>query len=201
MLRNKAFLLLSGEKPNSFPDLKQYAIIAVTDGAYLTLKENGIKPHFISGDFDSLTETPKEIEMIHTPNQDFTDFYKALEILKGKGINHVDVYGASGKEQDHFLDNLSTALLWQERMQITFFDNYGCYFLATPKTEISNCLNKTVSLIPLPKATNILTEGLLYSLNNETLTFGKRTGSRNKAIKDTINIEYASGNLCIFIND
>ncbi len=54
--------------------------ICATDGAYQYLKENNIVPNFIAGDFDSLQEIPKNIEVIKTPNQDFTDFDKILQI-------------------------------------------------------------------------------------------------------------------------
>jgi thiamine pyrophosphokinase len=61
---------------------------------------------FISGDFDSHTGNDENIyheKFIFTPDQNFTDFQKALDILKNKGIKKVDVYGGSGGEQDHFL--------------------------------------------------------------------------------------------------
>ena len=110
------------------------------------------------------------------------------------------MFGASGKEQDHFLGNLHTAIQWKTKLKLTFFDNHGHYFLADKNTEIANCNRKTVSLIPFPNAEKISTEGLQYSLKNEDLTFGKRIGTRNKAIKDIIKITFENGELFIFIN-
>lgn len=200
MKAKKVFLLLNGEKPNGAPNTSNYDVICATDGAYQYLKENNIIPTFISGDFDSLVEIPTKIEVIETPNQDFTDFDKVLQILFDKGFYQIDIYGASGKEQDHFLGNLSTAIQWKTKLKLSFYDNHSRYFLADERTEITDCKNKIVSLIPFPKAINIVTEGLEYQLKNEDLVFGERIGTRNKAIKDTVNITFESGELFIFIN-
>ena len=200
MKKGTVFLLLNGELPKTLPDLDKYELICATDGAYQFLKEQEIKPDFISGDFDSLETIPKDIEVIHTPNQDFTDFDKMLKILFDKGYKNIDIYGASGKEQDHFLGNLHTAIQWKNKLNLTFFDNHSRYFLADKSTSISNCIDKTVSLVPFPKAKKITTEGLQYPLQNEDLTFGKRIGTRNKAITNNIKITFESGELFIFIN-
>ncbi|QNM85657.1 thiamine diphosphokinase [Polaribacter pectinis] len=200
MKNKKVFLLLNGEAPIKTPDLSNYDIICATDGAYQYLKENNIKPNFISGDFDSLNEIPNTIEIIKTPNQDYTDFDKILQILFDKGFKTIDVFGASGKEQDHFLGNLHTAIQWKEKLNLTFFDNHSYYFLADKSTQIPNCKNNIISLIPFPKATNINTKGLQYSLNNEDLIFGERIGTRNKAINNLISITFEVGELFIFVN-
>ena len=163
MKSEKVFLLLNGESPKKLPDFSNYEVICATDGAYQFLEKNKIKPHFISGDFDSLDNLPKDIETIHTPNQDFTDFDKILQILFKKGFKNIDIFGASGKEQDHFLGNLHTAIHWKNKLKLTFFDNYNRYFLADKKTEITNCNKKIISLIPFPEAKNISTKGLQYS--------------------------------------
>ncbi|PQJ77475.1 thiamine diphosphokinase [Polaribacter glomeratus] len=200
MKQKKVFLLLNGEAPETLPDVSNYALICATDGAYHYLEENNIVPDLVCGDLDSSQEIPKNIEVIHTPNQDFTDFDKTLQILLDRGFTEIDVFGASGKEQDHFLGNLHTAIQFKGKLNLTFFDTYSRYFLADKSTEISNCKDQIISLVPFPKATNITTEGLHYSLKNEDLIFGKRIGTRNKASKNNIKITFESGELFIFIN-
>jgi thiamine pyrophosphokinase len=200
MKPHKVFLLLNGEPPNEVPNTSNYDIICATDGAYQYLKKHNITPNFIAGDFDSLQEIPKEIEVIKTPNQDFTDFDKILQILFDKGFNHIDVFGASGKEQDHFLGNLHTAIQFKEKLKLTFFDNHSRYFLADKSTALANCKGKIVSLVPFPCAKNIFTEGLQYPLKNEDLIFGDRIGTRNKAIKNNLKITFETGEMFIFIN-
>lgn len=200
MKTKKVFLLLNGEKPKKLPNSSSYDLVCATDGAYQYLKENNIKPDFISGDFDSLEDIPTNIEAIHTPNQDFTDFEKILHILYQKKYNSIDVFASSGKEQDHFLGNLHTAILWKEKLKITFFDDFGIYFFGRNELTLSNCFEKTISLIPFPKATRVTTKGLLYPLKNQDLTFGVKIGTRNKAVEEEVKIRFEIGELLIFIN-
>lgn len=200
MKNDNVFLLLNGEKPNSLPDLSKYEIICATDGAYQYLEKNNITPTFIAGDFDSIQTLPNEIEVINTPDQNYTDFDKILQILFDRGFYKVDVYGASGAEQDHFLGNLHTAIQWKSKLILTFYDYNSKYFLAKNNTKITGCKDQIVSLIPFPKATNILTEGLKYPLKNEDLIFGERIGTRNKAVNNEVTISFSEGNLFIFIN-
>ncbi len=201
MKNKKVFLLLNGEKPKEVPNFSVYDLICATDGAYQYLEKHKIVPDFVSGDFDSLDAIPKEIEVIKTPKQDFTDFDKILQILFDKGFTNIDVYGASGQEQDHFLGNLDTAIRWKKKLTLTFFDNNGTYFLAKKKLVLSNCKGKIISLIPFPKASKVETFGLKYSLKKETLKFGKRIGTRNLAIDRKVKINFKKGNMFVFINN
>ncbi len=196
----KAFILLNGLEPSVFPELSTYDIVCAIDGAYNHFEKNNIIPDLVTGDFDSIHTIPTTVEVINTPDQNFTDFDKALMILKERGYINIDVYGGSGKEHDHFLGNLSTALLWINDVRITFFDDFGTYFFINNECVLNNVLNKTISLVPFPEAHNITTEGLKYPLNDESLIFGMRIGTRNKAISDIIKISFSIGDLLIYIS-
>lgn len=195
----KVFLLLNGEIPSHLPDLKSYNFICTTDGGLHILEKFGVIPDLLTGDFDSSTNHPKNVEIVHTPDQNYTDFDKMLQILYDRGYNIVDVYGASGGEQDHFLGNLNTALVWKEKLKITFFDNNGYYFFAKNKTELQNVKGKTISLFPFPKAKKVTSKGLQYPLKNTTLKIGKLIGTRNYAIENNVSIRFNKGNLIIFV--
>lgn len=197
----KAFILLNGSEPKTIPDLSKYDIVCAIDGAYNYFESKNIVPDLVTGDFDSIHKIPKTIEVLNTPNQEFTDFEKALQILKHRGYYYIDVYGGSGKEHDHFLGNISTALQWKFGLDITFYDDFGKYFFVEDYFKESNLLNRNISLIPMPIASGVITKGLLYPLNNETLTFGERIGTRNKACKDEIQISVEEGNLLIYISN
>lgn len=201
MNNQNAFLLLNGEPPLELPDLSNYSIVCATDGAYGFFEKNNKTPDFISGDFDSVKKLPDNIEVIHTPNQNFTDFDKALQILFKRGYKTVDVYGASGQEQDHFLGNLHTAILWKDKIKLNFYDNYSSYFLADKQTVINDCNGKTISLMPFPEANNITTKGLQYPLNNEDLSFAARIGTRNAAVENEVVIDFEYGDMFIFIKN
>jgi len=201
MIPKKAFILLNGAEPSVFPDLTMYDFVCAIDGAYNHFEKNNIIPDLITGDFDSIHTIPSTVEVINTPDQNYTDFDKALLILKERGYFNIDVYGGSGKEHDHFLGNISTALQWKTKLNITFFDDFGYYFFIEENIKLSNLKGRNTSLIPFPMATEICTKGLLYPLINEDLTFGERIGTRNKACENTVEISFKSGNLLIYISN
>ena len=162
MKTKKAFVLLNGSEPSIFPNLSEYDIVCAIDGAYNHFETKNIIPDLVTGDFDSIQNIPSSVEIINTPDQNFTDFDKALMILKERGFVTIDVYGGSGKEHDHFLGNISTALQWKAILNITFFDDFGSYFFIKKNIKLTNLKGRNISLIPFPIAHEIITEGLLY---------------------------------------
>ncbi|MCL1671829.1 thiamine diphosphokinase [Elizabethkingia ursingii] len=200
----KALLFINGEPPKNIPEIKDYDLIACTDGAFHYLREKNFPLDlldFISGDFDSYEESEKIVseKLIHTPDQNKTDFHKALEIIIEKGFYEVDVYGGSGGEQDHYLGNLTVAYLFRNKMEITFYDEYSKYFFIPNEFEAQNVLGKIISLVPYPIAENVVTRGLNWPLFGEELSMTGRIGTRNFAVEDTFTCSYSNGAILLFI--
>ena len=198
---NSVFLLLNGKAPKNFPKLDDYSLVCATDGALEVLKCIGEEPDLVFGDFDSVDVLPEETEIILTPDQDYTDFEKTLALLHESGYQNIDVFGASGEEQDHFLGNLHVALAWKDKLQLTFFDDYGNYRFIPNQFVMDDVLNKTISLFPFPKTAGITSRGLEFELNKIDLELGIRVGTRNRAIRNRVQIEFSGGNLLVFIQE
>lgn len=208
----KALLFINGEPPKKFPNLSDYELIACTDGAFHYLRELNFpleKLDFISGDFDShkieenilLQAQNHSFEIIETPDQNKTDFHKALEIIIEKGFDNIDVFGGSGGEQDHFLGNLSVAFAFKDKANLRFFDEYSSYYFIPKNFSISDVKGKMISLMPFPIAKNIETKGLKWPLNREDLMLGERIGTRNIAENKDVIIKYNQGDLLIFVGN
>ncbi|WP_392565500.1 thiamine diphosphokinase [Utexia brackfieldae] len=199
----KALLFLNGMPPAQLPqNLADYQIIACTDGAYSNyLMQTAITVDYIIGDLDSLTVSPADIEIIPTPDQNKTDFEKALLFLMAQDIHHVDIYGATGKASDHFLGNLSTGLQYHSQLSLNFYDDYNCLFFADKQQlKLEHVKDKIISLLPFPVAKSVSLQGFVYPLTNTDLTFGQFISLRNQAKEDTVEISFESGNLLICIN-
>lgn len=206
MTNHKALLFVNGEPPVNYPnDLDNYRYIACTDGAYHNyLYQWQIIPDFIVGDLDSWNKNqpiPSQTQIIHTPDQNKTDFEKTILFLADKGITEFIVYGASGHAGDHFLGNLSVAMQYYHNYKITFYDNYCVFFFAQHEEVISNVKDCTISLMPLSKVTNLTITGFQYPLTNQTLELGGLTSLRNKALADTVKISFENGDLLVFVED
>lgn len=204
-MKDKALLFINGDAPKSFPDLETYGLIACTDGAFHYLKNLNFpleKLDFISGDFDSHSgkdENIYEDKFIYTPDQDKTDFHKALEIILERGFTNVDVLGGSGGEQDHFLGNLTVAFGYKDQLNIKFYDEFSEYYFVPKNFKIKGVKDKMISLYPFPSAENITTKGLNWPLVNGNLSITARIGTRNFAVEDEVSIEYEKGDLLIFV--
>lgn len=204
-MKDKVLLFINGDAPKSFPDPENYDLIACTDGAFRYLKSLNFpleKLDFISGDFDSHSgadENVYEDKFIYTPDQEKTDFHKALEIISDKGFKNIDVLGGSGGEQDHFLGNLTVAYTFKDDLNIKFYDEFSEYFFIPKTFALKDVKNKLVSLYPFPTVENVTTKGLNWPLTNENLSITTRIGTRNFAVKDEVLIEYEKGDLLIFI--
>lgn len=204
-MKDKALLFINGDAPKSFPGIEEYGLIACTDGAFHYLKNLNFpleKLDFISGDFDSHSGKDEDIydeKFIYTPDQDKTDFQKALEIILEKGIQKVDVLGGSGGEQDHFLGNLTVAFGYKDQLDIKFYDEFAEYYFISKSHVLENVKGKMVSLYPFPLVENITTRGLNWPLFKGNLSITSKIGTRNFAIEYEVSIEYEKGDLLVFI--
>lgn len=204
-MKDKALLFINGDAPKSFPNLENYGLIACTDGAFHYLKNLNFpldRLDFISGDFDShsgVDDVIYEKKFIHTPDQERTDFHKALEIILSKAIKNIDVLGGSGGEQDHFLGNLTVAYRFKDKTNIRFYDDFSEYYFAPRSLTLKGIKDKMVSLYPFPSAENITTKGLNWPLTDENLNITSRIGTRNFALEDEVLIKYEKGDLLVFV--
>lgn len=202
-MNQTALLFVNGEPPTQFPKrLEKYQYIACTDGAYHNyLANTSIVPHYIIGDLDSLSteDIPQSIEVIYTPDQNKTDFEKALLFLMEKGIKHLEIYGANGNASDHFLGNLSVALNYYKKIELTFYDNFCRFFFVIPPYTANNVNNKIISLIPLTPIKEITTTGFAYPLTHNNLELGGLISIRNKAIQNQVTLDFNQGDLLLFI--
>ncbi|MDF2934481.1 MAG: thiamine pyrophosphokinae [Chryseobacterium sp.] len=204
-MKDKALLFINGDVPKSLPNPENYDLIACTDGAFHYLKNLNFpleKLDFISGDFDShsgVDENIYEDKFIYTPDQEKTDFHKALELISEKGFKNIDVFGGSGGEQDHFLGNLTVAYSFKNTLNIKFYDEFSEYFFIPENVVLKNVKNKLISLYPFPTVENVTTKGLNWSLTDENLSITSRIGTRNFAIEDEVFIQYEKGDLLVFI--
>ncbi|SFI99107.1 thiamine pyrophosphokinase [Kaistella treverensis] len=203
-MTGKALLFINGMPPQILPALEAYFLIACTDGAFHYLKNKNFpleKLDFISGDFDSHSGNDENIyqeKFIYTPDQDKTDFEKALEILMQRGAPEVDVYGGSGGEMDHFLGNLTVAFKAKDALKITFFDEFGTYFFSPKNLVLENVQHCKISLYPFPFTENVTSVGLNWPLKKENLNLTSRIGTRNFAVEDHVKITFENGDLLVF---
>ncbi|XP_022249480.1 thiamin pyrophosphokinase 1-like [Limulus polyphemus] len=148
-------------------------------------------PHLITGDFDSLDFSLQEFyrkkgsQIIHTPDQNETDFTKSLRestnFLREKNISADSflIVCRNGGRMDHILSNLNTLYLAKNItcLPVFLFSGDSIIWLldegqhkihVPPSVHHLHC-----GLIPLGEPCHhVTTTGLKWNLRNDRLNFG-----------------------------
>lgn len=205
-LQEPALLVADGEMCSlklleSF--LEWSPVVVALDGAFIHLQELGIKVDYWLGDFDNLDpeeileKSGKEVKIVRREDQNKTDFEKGLDFLIDLGAKTIHALWATGKRMDHALANYSTLTKYADK-EIILFNDWSRAHLV--KNSFEKWYNKgdIISLMPLPEARNINTEGLKYALRGEDLKWGVRFGTSNEASEDgLVSITHESGHLLL----
>jgi len=105
-------VIIGGAKIKNYPTIRSYLkaedFNIFCDSGLYHMESLGIKPHLITGDFDSHPEPHLNVETIVLPREkDDTDtVFAAKEALK-RGFEEFLLIGAAGERLDHTLGNLS----------------------------------------------------------------------------------------------
>ncbi len=188
--RHKSILCLNGDLPGSDFFIQDKTIIAA-DGALDKLLKVGIKPSIIIGDLDSIEQsTYQDVEIIHRPDQNKSDFQKAMEYLKEQKLLPAIICGVSGGFIDHILQNINVVL---ENDCIFYAPPVIGYVINSPSVSNYNFNNNTkISLFGIPKA-RIKTFGLKWELNNAILEFPGFNSCFNRTVLKNVSIEVIEG--------
>ena len=145
----KAVICLDGELPQKdFFSSLNLPIIAV-DGAANSLHSIDIKPTLIIGDLDSYNKNFfQNVKKICTPDQNYSDFEKALKYLFQENLLPAIITGVTGGYLDHILHNL--AVFSQSKCIIYGDDQIG--IMTDENIKLNLNTNTKVSIIGFPKA-------------------------------------------------
>jgi len=179
-------------------------LVVVLDSAIERVIELGIKVDVLLGDFDrgfdpEIYKTSQfPIEIVHAPDQDKTDLEKAFDYLIERKIPAANVVWATGKRADHTITNLTNIVRYRNLLKIVILDDNSKIFLLPSKFKKWYTANTPISLIPIGVVNGIFSSNLKYTLSNDTLTMGYRTGSSNAVAKDGIvTITHQDGDLLL----
>lgn len=120
------------------PNPSDYMIAA--DGGYEYCLQEGLTPHLLLGDFDSLTVIPTDISILRYPSEkDDTDTMLAIKEGLSRGYRRFQLYGCGGGRLDHTLGNLQA---------LSFLAKEGAQGFLYTETEVFSAIFNDTLLLP-----------------------------------------------------
>jgi len=149
-------------------------LIIAADAGYHHLKNIGIIPDILLGDFDTIGNIPDHNNIITFPcEKDYTDTELAITEGIKQGFSRFIIYGAiGGKRFEHTVANLTLAASYAEKgYDITLTDgNYFIKALHNGHVSFPKEMTGFISVFTISgKAEGVSESGLKYSLENATL--------------------------------
>ncbi len=180
--------------------------IVCADGAVEKILKINILPTVVIGDFDSTSKKTlqkikeKKIQIITYPREkDKTDSELALEYAIEKKYKYIIICGLLGTRIDHLLGNvLLLGKYITKGLELTIHEHKTTMYTVRNKLIIKGKKNDTISLLPITKhVIGVLTNGLYYKLDNESLDFGFSRGMSNYMIEDRCEVNIKKGILLV----
>ena len=172
-------------------------LVIAADGGYRTLKDAGISPQVVIGDFDSLGAAPQGEQVILLPTvKDVTDTWAAIEYAIGQEYEIFYLYGCTGGRVEHTLANIQTAAaLACQRKQCLIFSKTQVITAISSETVCfsKHCTGFLSVFAHTDTCEGVTLEGLKYELKEATLTNGFPLGVSNEFIGKEATITIGSG--------
>lgn len=174
------------------------SVLCADGGGLSVAKTCEITPTHIIGDGDSLAASERDDPALTIDSdQDTTDLEKVFLYCIDHGHHDVWVAGGLTGDIDHVYGHLSLLAKFSQRLTISFYSDQQVLSIVSGSIDVSVQPGDIVSLLPLPKAGGIITTGLQYPLQGESLELGVRDGIRNKSLSTAVTIGYESGLLAV----
>lgn len=195
----KGIILLNGDPYHGNIDTDD-AYVLCADGALQWAERANVKVDSCLGDFDSLGFVPNGA-YVYPSEKDLTDGEIALDILTDKGFNYIEIFGGSGKREDHFLGNIGLLIKAHERgVKAIFKSDYSEFFVTDKTIMINQPIGTVVSLFPISETVHINgSEGLKYDMTDLTIKLGESRGISNVITKEKAAMYLDDGKAIFFV--
>lgn len=182
-------------------------ILIAADGGYQLAESLGTIPDHVVGDMDSITASasasyPNSITFHrYEPEKDQTDLELCLDLALTLNATNVSIVGGMGGRADHYLANIALIFLPKfSQLDIKYIDGLTTIGKIVGERSVQGNIGDTFSLLPWGEdVTGIITSGLSYPLQNETLFAGSPRGVSNQLANEIATVRAEKGNL-LFIH-
>ena len=174
--------------------------IVCCDGAARNLLNTGLKPDFIIGDLDSISEEIKNqfaSILLYRTEQETNDLTKAVQFCFENNQTEITILGATGKREDHTLGNLSLLTDYAEKGTVQILTDSGVFTPLLETSTLESYPGEQISIFSLEPETMFTFHNLLYPVKNRKLTSWWQ-GTLNEAEDHWFTISFDKGKVLVF---
>lgn len=174
----------AGEMGGVSIHVKEGDYLIAADAGYAEVTRQGLKADLVVGDFDSLVCEPCGENVVkHPVMKDDTDTMLAVKLGFDRGFDRFYMYGMLGGRLDHTIANIQTLMYIASRGGRGYILGGDTAVSAVKDGEIcfTGAAKGVISVFCMDKpAHGVSIEGLLYELDNYTLTPDMPLGVSNE---------------------
>jgi len=213
-MKNRAVIFANGNLSNidqAKKIIKNEDILIAADGAVEHILKLDLIPTIIIGDFDSTTQslikkikklsrglinqTPTFVKYPRKKNK--TDFELAIDYCLKNKFEEIIIFGVLGDRIDHYIANillLTEVQSNKKAIKIKVIEGKKDVYVLNKNIEIKGRIGDELSIIPVNSSLEgVITTGLEYTLNNESLFLGSTRGISNVFINNLVTIKIKKG--------
>lgn len=201
MTGGRCYIIGAGDRTDDRVSPETDDLVIAADGGLVWLRDMGVEPHLVVGDFDSLTAAPEGLPTLRLAKEkDDTDTMAAIAVGIERGYKTFHIYGGTGGRFDHTQANLQLLTYLSRRGYEGVL--HGRDWQATAVTDGALCLPARPSgMISVfcqgDTATGVCLEGLKYPLRNATLTCDFPLGVSNEFTGVPVRVVVEKGTLLV----
>ncbi len=198
-------IIIAGGSFSPCIEISEDDYIICADRGFDSAVKNGIKPDLLLGDMDSVKGDISKLEdtRVFPARKDFTDTELALEAAIDMKPEEIVLLGATGSRIDHSIANIFLLKrACDAEVKACICDEHNKVYYYKDSFTLKNCVGKTVSLIPVTaEISGLVTKGLDYPLDNESILFGQTRGISNVVTNSEASYTSKKGEGILVISD
>ncbi len=200
-MKKVCYIVGAGHMQGSRLLIPDDAFIIAADGGLKHLREAGIAPNLIMGDFDSLGDIPSGDNVVrYLPEKNDTDMMIAVKEALRLEYDIIVIYGGLGGRFDHSLANLQTLFYIANHGANGYLVGCGnvCTVVKNGGIAFSESMSGTVSVFSMTQTSaGVNMQGLKYPLENHVLTSDVPLGVSNEFLEMPASVSVKNGALAV----
>ena len=194
-------IIVGAMEPGRIPPPGPEDLLIAADRGWEHLRRQGLTPHLIVGDFDSLGWTPEGENVIcHPVEKDDTDTMLAIKTGLERGYRDFVLYGCLGGRLDHAYANLQALVFLARRGASGWLLGEGLAVTAirNGRLDFSPGHEGVISVFcPDGEARGVTLTGLHYPLQDAVLTSAFPLGVSNRFTGEAASVSVEDGTLLV----